>query len=91
MVIPVFNLGVVLTKMRGLTGMPWHWILNKTIAEPVRLQNIPGKALEIAEGMTADLTTKLLCNNVKGLASKRGKTVYALSKSALLGQVPPDL
>lgn len=53
---PVFSLGTVLTKIKGLTGKPWHWLLNKTIAEPVRLQHIPGKAVEIKEGMEADLT-----------------------------------
>lgn len=53
---PVYNLGVVLTKIRGLTGKPWSWILNKTIAEPVRLQRIPNKAVEVKEGMVADLT-----------------------------------
>ncbi len=53
---PVFSLAVVLTKMRGLTGKPWHWILNKTIAQPVRLLNLTDKALEVYEGMRADLT-----------------------------------
>ena len=53
---PVFSLGVVLTKVRGLTGKPWWWILEKTIAAPVRLLNIMDKAVEITEGMTADLT-----------------------------------
>lgn len=53
---PVFSLAVVLTKMRGLTGKPWHWILNKTIAQPVRLSNLTDKALEVYEGMRADLT-----------------------------------
>ena len=53
---PVFNLGVVMTKVRGLTGMSWNRILNKTVAEPVRLQNITGKALEIREGEKADMT-----------------------------------
>lgn len=53
---PVFSLGVVLTKIRGLTGKPWWWLLNKAIAEPVRLQNIPDKAVEVKEGMEADLT-----------------------------------
>ncbi len=53
---PVFSLGTVLTKIRGLTGKPWHWLLSKAIADPVRLQHIPGKAVEIKEGMEADLT-----------------------------------
>ena len=53
---PVFSLAAVLTKMRGLTGKPWHWILNKTIAQPVRLLNLTDKALEVYEGMRADLT-----------------------------------
>lgn len=53
---PVFNLGVVLTKVRGLTGKPWWWILNRTIAEPVRLLGIKDKAVEVKEGMEADLT-----------------------------------
>lgn len=53
---PVYNLGTVLTKMRGLTGKPWHWILNKTIAEPVKRLHIPDKELEIREGIRADLT-----------------------------------
>lgn len=53
---PVFSLAVVLTKLRGLTGKPWSWLLNKAIAEPVRLQHIPQKAVDVQEGMTADLT-----------------------------------
>ncbi|MBO5495999.1 MAG: hypothetical protein J5967_01225 [Oscillospiraceae bacterium] len=53
---PVYNLGVILTKVRGLTGQPWWWILNKAVAEPVRLQHIPDKAVELCEGMQADLT-----------------------------------
>lgn len=53
---PVFSLAVVLTKIRGLTGKPWSWLLNKAIAEPVRLQHIRGKAVDVREGMTADLT-----------------------------------
>ena len=52
----MYNLGVILTKVRGLTGQPWWWILNKAVAEPVRLQHIPDKAVEIREGMQADLT-----------------------------------
>ncbi|MBQ9047548.1 MAG: hypothetical protein IJ120_06595 [Solobacterium sp.] len=53
---PVFNLGVVMTKVRGLTNKPWWWILNKTVAEPVRLLGITDKETEIREGMEADLT-----------------------------------
>ncbi len=53
---PVYSYGVVLTKIRGLTGKPWWWLLNKSIAEPVRLQGIKGKALEIKEGERADMT-----------------------------------
>ena len=53
---PVYNMGVVLSKVRGLTGKPWWWILNKAVAEPVRLQGIPDKAVEIRAGMQADLT-----------------------------------
>ena len=53
---PVYNMGVVLSKVRGLTGKPWWWILNKAVAEPVRLQGIPDKAVEVREGMQADLT-----------------------------------
>ena len=53
---PVFNLGVILTKMRGLTGKPWWWLLEKAIVQPVKLQQIPGKEIEIREGADADLT-----------------------------------
>lgn len=53
---PVYSSGVILTKVRGLTGKPWWWILNKMIVGPVTLQNIPDKAVEIKEGMPADLT-----------------------------------
>lgn len=53
---PLYNFGNVLTKMRGLTGKPWYWILNKAIVEPVRLLQIPDKAVALAEGMTADIT-----------------------------------
>ena len=53
---PVFNLGVVLTKIRGLTNKPWHWILKKAVVEPVKLLHISDKALELKEGMAADIT-----------------------------------
>ena len=53
---PVYSLGNVLTKVRGLTGMEWWQILNKTIVQPVRLQHISDKATEIHTGMKADLT-----------------------------------
>lgn len=53
---PVYNPGVVYAKVRGLTGKPWWWILNKAVAEPVRLLNVHDKAVEIREGMQADLT-----------------------------------
>lgn len=53
---PVYSLGTVLTKVRGLTGMPWHWILHKTIVDPVRLLHIADKEVEIREGMRADFT-----------------------------------
>ncbi|MBQ6489074.1 MAG: hypothetical protein IJI75_07560 [Solobacterium sp.] len=53
---PVYNLGVVMTKVRGLTQKPWWWILNKTIAAPVELQGIKDKETELREGMKADMT-----------------------------------
>ncbi len=53
---PVFNLGVVMTKVQGLTGKPWWWILNKTVAEPARLLDITDKQTEITIGKPADLT-----------------------------------
>ncbi len=53
---PVYSPSVIYTKVHGLTGKPWWWILNKAIAAPVHLQSIPGKALEIQENMPADLT-----------------------------------
>lgn len=59
---PVFSPAVILSKVRGLTGQPWWWILNKMIAAPVQLQNIPDKALEIQEGMAADLTVYTIEN-----------------------------
>lgn len=69
---PVFQLGIVLTKIKGLTDKPWHWILNKAIAEPVRLLNLPDKALEIKEGMEADLTVyKLESGEFTYLDSKK--------------------
>ncbi|MBR1408755.1 MAG: hypothetical protein IJ573_07670 [Clostridia bacterium] len=68
---PVHNLGVILTKVRGLTGKPWWWILNRAIAEPVRLQHIPDKATEIREGMKADLTV---------FAVEKGEFTYPDSK-----------
>ena len=42
--------------MRGLTGKPWTWILEKAIAEPVRLMKIHDKTVAVTEGMKADLT-----------------------------------
>ena len=36
--------------MRGLTGKPWTWILEKAIAEPVRLMKIHDKAVAVTEG-----------------------------------------
>lgn len=53
---PVYSLAAVLTKMRGLTGRPWPWLLEKAIVQPVRLLHIRDKALEVTEGMKADLT-----------------------------------
>ncbi|MBR2843646.1 MAG: hypothetical protein IKF00_02170 [Solobacterium sp.] len=53
---PVYNLGVVMTKVRGLTQKPWWWVLNKTIAAPVALQGIKDKETELREGMKADMT-----------------------------------
>ncbi len=53
---PVFNLGVVLTKVRGLTGKPWWWVLNKAVAETAKLMHVDDKAVEIKEGTEADLT-----------------------------------
>ena len=53
---PVFNLGVVMTKVHGLTGKPWWWVLNKTVAESVRLLDIRDKQTEITVGKPADLT-----------------------------------
>ena len=38
---PVYNMGVVLNKVRGFTEKPRWWILNKAVAETVRLQGIP--------------------------------------------------
>lgn len=70
---PVYNLGVIMTKVRGLTGKPWSWILNRAIAEPVRLQHIPNKAVEVKEGMTADLTV---------FSIDKGEFVYEDSKKA---------
>lgn len=53
---PVFSLAVVMSKVRGLTGKPWWWVLNKTIAEPVRLLGIGDKETAISKGTEADLT-----------------------------------
>ncbi|MBQ1532935.1 MAG: hypothetical protein IIZ57_12380 [Solobacterium sp.] len=53
---PVFNLGVVMTKVHGLTGKPWWWVLNKTVAESARLLDITDKQTEITVGKPADLT-----------------------------------
>ena len=67
------SLAVVLTKMKGLTGKPWSWILEKTIAAPVRLIGLKDKAVEITEGMTADLTVYKL---------EQGAFTYPDSKKA---------
>ena len=71
---PVYNPGVVLTKVRGLTGRPWWRILNKAIAEPVRLQRIPDKATEVAEGMRADLTVFRIDRGEFAYPDSRGDT-----------------
>lgn len=74
---PVYNLGTVLTKVRGLTGMPWHWILHKTIADPVRLLHIPDKELEIREGIPADLTVYQIDNGSFSLLdSKKEERIF---------------
>lgn len=70
---PVFSPSVILTKVRGLTGQPWWWILNKMIAGPVTMQNIPDKAVEIREGMNADLTVYTI---------EEGEFTYLDSKKA---------
>lgn len=59
---PIYNLGTVLTRVHGLTKMPWHLILHKTIVEPIRLLHIPDKELEIREGIRADLTVYQIDN-----------------------------
>ena len=68
---PLRSLAVVLTKMKGLTGKPWSWILEKTIVEPVKLIGLKDKAIEVTEGMTADLTIFKL---------EQGKFTYPDSK-----------
>lgn len=74
---PVFNLGNVLTKMRGLTGMPWWQLLQRTIAEPVRLQHIKGKETDIRTGMKADLTVFRIEEGVFELSdSKKEKRTF---------------
>ncbi len=70
---PVYSLGNVLTKMRGLTEKPWSWLLEKTIARPAELLNIRDKTLEIKEGTEADLTVYQI---------EEGQFTYADSKKA---------
>jgi len=53
---PCYNMAVVLTKLRGITKMPWVELLRKITIAPVMLNHLQGKALEIQEGQLADMT-----------------------------------
>ncbi len=81
---PVFNLGVIMTKVRGLTGKPWWWILNKTVAEPVRLLNITDKQTEITVGKPADLTVfKIETGEFTYLDSKKESRTFSEKATAV--------
>ncbi|MCR5448615.1 MAG: hypothetical protein K6F23_04400 [Solobacterium sp.] len=81
---PVYNLGVVMTKVRGLTQKPWWWILNKTIAAPVELQGIKDKETELREGMKADMTVfKIEKGEFTYLDSKKESRTFSEKATAV--------
>ena len=81
---PVYNLGVVMTKVRGLTQKPWWWILNKTIAAPVELQGIKDKETELREGMKADMTVfKIEEGEFTYLDSKKESRIFSEKATAV--------
>ena len=81
---PVYNLGVVMTKVRGLTQKPWWWILNKTIAAPVELQGIKDKETELREGMKADMTVfKIENGEFTYLDSKKESRTFSEKATAV--------
>ncbi|HAE16509.1 MAG TPA: hypothetical protein DCG51_08165 [Erysipelotrichaceae bacterium] len=81
---PVYNLGVVMTKVRGLTQKPWCWILNKTIAAPVELQGIKDKETELREGMKADMTVfKIENGEFTYLDSKKESRTFSEKATAV--------
>ena len=51
---PCYNMATVITKLRGVTGLPWSDLLKKVTVAPVTLYGIKDKALEIKEGDPAD-------------------------------------
>ena len=53
---PVHNLGTILTKIHGLTGLSWLEILRRTTVAPAELLHLEDKELEVKTGMPADLT-----------------------------------
>ncbi|MBQ6452342.1 MAG: hypothetical protein IJJ29_10510 [Solobacterium sp.] len=53
---PVYSFASVISKMHGMTGLPWLRILQYVTVDPVRKMRLPGKELEIREGDPADLT-----------------------------------
>ena len=53
---PVYSFASVISKMHGMTGLPWLRILQYVTVDPVRKLQLPGKELEIREGAAADLT-----------------------------------
>lgn len=81
---PVFNLGVVMTKVHGLTGKPWWWVLNKTVAESARLLDITDKQTEITVGKPADLTVfKIETGEFTYLDSKKESRTFSEKATAV--------
>ena len=52
---PCYNMATVLSKLRGVTKLPWLELLRKVTVAPVTLNGLKGKSLEIKEGELADM------------------------------------
>ncbi len=49
-----YNMATILTKMRGVMGLPWYQLIQKCTVAPVKLNRIPDKDVTVEEGKIAD-------------------------------------
>ncbi len=51
---PCYNMATVITKLRGVTGLPWLELLRKVTTAPVELYGLKDKSLDVKAGEMAD-------------------------------------